>query len=229
MSISVLADRFRGRARHGWLFSRHSFSFADFYNPEQMGYRSLRVINEDVIDGGSGFPTHPHRDMEIISYVVEGELAHRDTTGADGVIRRGDVQAMSAGTGIRHSEFNGLADAKTRFLQIWVLPRAAGLAPAYRQASVPDAEKRNRLRLVVGPGALEINQDALVYVSLLEAGNSVRHALAAGRGAWIQVIDGSVTANGTRLEAGDGAAIEDVGEIVVEAAETAEFLLFDLA
>jgi len=229
MTIVVLPDRSRGQAQHGWLYSRHSFSFADFYNPAQMGYRSLRVINEDIIDGGSGFSTHPHKDMEIVSYVVDGELAHRDSTGGEGVIRRGEVQVMSAGTGIRHSEFNGLADSKTRFLQIWIRPNATGLQPTYRQANFPDAEKRNQLRLVVGPGALDINQDAKLYASLLEAGQSVRHALAPGRGAWIQVIEGAVTVDGAELGGGDGASIEDVAEIDVAAVKDAEFMLFDLA
>jgi redox-sensitive bicupin YhaK (pirin superfamily) len=171
--------------------------------------------------------------MEIISYVVDGALAHRDSTGSHGVIRRGDVQAMSAGTGVRHSEYNDLADERTRFLQIWILPNADGVAPRYSDVTVPDAEKSNRLRLVAGPddseGALRINQDARVFASLLEQGKSVSHKLAAGRGAWVQLIDGALNVNGVKLAKGDGARIEEVAEIHVTADEASEFLLFDLA
>lgn len=233
MTIQILPSEARGHARHGWLDSRHSFSFGSFYNPAQMGYRSLRVINEDRIDPSSGFPTHPHRDMEILSYVVEGALAHRDTTGADGVIRPGDIQGMSAGTGVRHSEFNGLDDAKTRFLQIWIIPDKEGHPPRYGQVTIPDAEKRNALRLLAGPeetdGSLRINQDAKVYGSKLDAGKSVSHSLGKGRGAWVQVVDGAIEVNGTALKSGDGAAIEDIDELAIAAKENTEFLLFDLA
>jgi len=233
MTIQILPSEARGHARHGWLDSRHSFSFGSYYNPAQMGYRSLRVINEDRIDPSSGFPTHPHRDMEIISYVVEGALAHRDTTGADGVIRPGDIQAMSAGTGVRHSEFNGLANAKTRFLQIWIIPDKAGHEPRYGQVTIPDAEKSNALRLLAGPeekdGSLRINQDAKLYGSKLDAGKNVSYNLAKGRGAWVQVVDGAIEVNGMPMKSGDGAAIEDVGELVISASQPTEFLLFDLA
>lgn len=233
MTIQILPSEARGHARHGWLESRHSFSFGSFYDPSKMGYRSLRVINEDRIDPSSGFPTHPHRDMEILTYVVEGAVAHRDTTGADGMIRPGDIQAMSAGTGVRHSEFNGLDDAKTRFLQIWIIPDKANHQPRYGQVTIPEAEKRNALRLLAGPeekdGSLKINQDAKLYGSKLEAGKAVRHSIAKGRGAWVQVVDGAIEVNGTPLKSGDGASIEDVGELAIEANENTEFLLFDLA
>jgi redox-sensitive bicupin YhaK (pirin superfamily) len=233
MTIAIRPSEARGHARHGWLDSRHTFSFGQYYDEAHMGFRSLRVINEDRIDPASGFPTHPHRDMEIISYVVEGALAHRDTTGADGVIRPGDIQAMSAGTGVRHSEYNDLVDSKTRFLQIWIIPDKSGHKPRYGQIAIPDAEKKNALRLLVGPeereGSLRINQDARIYGSLLDAGNSVSHQLAPGRGAWVQVVDGEIDLNGTRLSSGDGAQIEDVGSLDVTAKQDTEFLLFDLA
>ena len=233
MTIQIRPSEARGHAKHGWLDSHHSFSFGHYYDEAHMGFRSLRVINEDRIDPDSGFPTHPHRDMEIISYVVEGALAHRDTTGADGMIVPGDIQAMSAGTGVRHSEFNGQEGGKTRFLQIWIIPDKAGHEPRYGQVNVPDAEKKNALRLLVGPedraGSLRINQDAKLYGSLLDAGKSVQHSLAQGRGAWVQVIDGAIEVNGNPLKSGDGAQIEDVAELTVTAKEDTEFLLFDLA
>ncbi len=222
----------RGHANLGWLDSHHSFSFANYYDPRHMGFRKLRVINDDTVSPDGGFDTHGHRDMEIISYVVRGALAHRDTTGGDGVLKRGDVQAMSAGTGVRHSEFNGSGEEDVRFLQIWVLPERNGLPAAYRQANFPDEAKRNRLRLIVAPGgpdgALHINQDVRVYASLLEAGASVSHELAAGRGAWVQVVDGDIDVDGKPLTAGDGLAIEDVDRINIAARSEAEFLLFDL-
>jgi redox-sensitive bicupin YhaK (pirin superfamily) len=233
MTVTIRPSKARGHARHGWLESRHSFSFADYYDADQMGFRSLRVINEDIIDGGSGFPPHGHRDMEIISYVVAGALAHRDSTGSDGVIRRGDIQAMSAGTGVRHSEFNDSTEDKTHFLQIWIVPSANGLAPRYGEMSIPDAEKHNSLRLMVGPEAkpdtLQINQDAKLYGSLLQAGHSVEHSLAVGRAAWLQMVGGSVTLNGVTLEQGDGAAIEEADQLFITAEQDSEFLLFDLA
>jgi len=233
MSITLRPSKERGHEHHGWLNSKHSFSFGHYYDPAHMGFRSLRVINEDIIDGGSGFPPHPHRDMEIISYVVEGALAHRDTTGSSGVIRRGDVQAMSAGTGVRHSEYNDLADERTRFLQIWIMPQAAGLQPRYSDVTIPEADKLNGLRLVVGPngseGALNINQDAKIYASLLQAGKSVSHSLAKGRGGWVQLIEGALTVNGVAMAKGDGMQIEGVDQLSIAALEDSEFLLFDLA
>lgn len=233
MGIVLRPSGARGHADLGWLDSRHSFSFAHYHDPAHMGFRALRVINDDKVAPGGGFPTHGHRDMEIISYVVRGALAHRDTTGGEGVLRRGDLQAMSAGTGVRHSEFNGSEREAAHFLQIWILPRAEGLAPAYRQATIPDAAKRNQLRLLVAPdgadGALAINQDVRMFGSLLDPGKSLVHRLAPGRAAWIQVVEGEIEVNGERLATGDGAAVEAVEEIAIAARAATEFLLFDLA
>lgn len=233
MSIMHRPSEQRGRETLDWLDSRHSFSFAHYYDPAHMGFRSLRVINDDTVAPGGGFPTHGHRDMEIISYVVQGALAHRDTTGGEGVVKRGDVQAMSAGTGVRHSEFNDSEQEPVRFLQIWIIPTRQGLPAAYRQVHVDEAEKRNKLRLIVAPGgaegALGINQDARIYASLLDAGAKLEHRLEPGRGAWVQVVDGSVAVNGTTLKAGDGLKLEDVDAIAIRGLTASEFLLFDLA
>jgi quercetin 2,3-dioxygenase len=222
----------RGHANFGWLDSHHTFSFANYYDPRHMGFRQLRVINDDTVSPDGGFDTHGHRDMEIISYVVRGALAHRDTTGGDGVLKRGDVQAMSAGTGVRHSEFNASGEEDVRFLQIWILPERDGLPAAYRQAHFTDEAKRNTLRLIVAPngpeGALDINQDVRVYASLLDGGALVSHKLAVGRGAWVQVVDGNIEVNGKTLTSGDGLAIEDVERLDIAARGKAEFLLFDL-
>lgn len=223
----------RGHANHGWLDTHHSFSFAHYFDPRHMGFRSLRVINDDVVKPGTGFATHGHRDMEIVSYVVTGALAHEDSTGGKGVIRRGDIQVMSAGTGIRHSEYNASRQEDVRFLQIWILPPEDGLPPAYDQISIPEADKRNRLALLAGPqgsgAALSIHQDALVYASLLDEGHTLSHGLAAGRGGWVQVVDGNIVVNGTPLKTGDGLAIENTEQVSIQAASDAEFLLFDLA
>src|SRR5262245_7170586 len=233
MTLALRPAAERGHANFGWLDSHHSFSFANYYDPRHMGFRQLRVINDDTVSPDGGFDTHGHRDMEIISYVVRGALAHRDTTGGDGVLKRGDVQAMSAGTGVRHSEFNGSGKEDVRFLQIWILPERNGLPAAYRQANLTDDAKHNTLRLIVaqgGPdGALHINQDVRVYASLLDEGVSVSHKLAAGRGAWVQVVDGKIAVNGKTLTTGDGLAIEDVERLDISAKAKAEFLLFDLA
>lgn len=232
MSIILRPAAERGHADHGWLVSHHSFSFAHYHDARHMGYRALRVINDDVIAPASGFPTHGHRDMEIVTYVIDGSLSHRDTTGGSGVLARGDVQAMSAGSGIRHSEFNGSRDQKLRLLQIWFLPEDGVILPAYSQTQFPDAAKLDQLRLIASPtgedGSLTIHQDAKVYASILEAGKSVGHDLAKGRGAWIQVAQGAVEVDGHTLSEGDGAAIEDVGRIDITAVSQAEFLLFDL-
>ena len=233
MSVILRPSKARGHAMHGWLNSRHSFSFGSYYDPSQMGFRSLRVINEDIINGGSGFPTHPHQDMEIISYVVSGALAHRDSTGSEGVIRRGDVQAMSAGTGVRHSEFNHLPDEETRFLQIWIMPQSRGTVPRYSDMSIPDDDKHNRLRLMVGPkpseDSLWINQDVLLYGCLIDSGRTLHHPLGSGRGAWVQVVDGAIAVNGNLLTSGDGLQLEEVSDIDIAASVPTEFLLFDLA
>jgi redox-sensitive bicupin YhaK (pirin superfamily) len=233
MSIALRPAEARGHANHGWLDTHHTFSFAHYYDPAHMGYRSLRVINDDVLQPASGFPMHGHRDMEIVTYLVRGALAHRDTTGGEGILKRGDVQSMTAGSGVRHSEFNDSRSDDLRLLQIWIMPDQDGLPPTYRQASVPDTAKHNTLRLVVAPGGgdgvLDIHQDVRLYASLLDRGASVTHTLGRGRGAWIQVVDGAIEANGQALKAGDGATIEGVDRIDIRATQDAEFLLFDLA
>jgi quercetin 2,3-dioxygenase len=225
----------RGESRTGWLDSRHTFSFADYWDPAQMGFRALRVINEDRVIPGAGFPTHGHRDMEIITYVLEGALAHKDSLGNGATIRPGEVQRMSAGTGVRHSEMNPSRDAPVHFLQIWILPDRAGHEPGYEQKAFPEAERRGRLRLVASQdgadGSVTLHQDARLYLGLFAEGERARHALANGRGAWVQVARGQATVNGQALSAGDGAAIE--GEAAVEVAGrgdgVAEVLVFDLA
>jgi quercetin 2,3-dioxygenase len=233
MTIALRPSEARGHANHGWLDSHHTFSFANYYDPAHMGFRDLRVINDDVVHGGAGFPTHGHRDMEIISYVVQGALTHRDTTGGQGILRRGDVQTMSAGTGVRHSEFNGSADEDVRFLQIWIMPEHPGRAPAYQQAHFSEEAKRNRLRLLAAKdgaeGALPVGQDVRIYASILDKDQTVSHALAQGRGAWVQVVQGSIEVNGQKLAAGDGAAVEDAERLDIRAIAQAEFLLLDLA
>lgn len=231
--ITVRKASDRGHARHGWLESFHTFSFAGYSDPRHMGYRTLRVVNEDRVQPGEGFGRHSHRDMEIISYVVEGALEHADSMGGGGVIRPGDVQVMRAGTGVTHSEYNASKVEPVHFLQVWILPQEEGLAPAYAQRHFPPEERSGRLRPVVSPdgrdGSLRIAQDALLFASLLDAGESVEHALAPGRGAWLQVVRGELRVEGQRLEAGDGAALEDVPRIAIRAEAPAELLLFDLA
>lgn len=230
--ITARAAQDRGRTLLDWLDSRHTFSFGDYYDPEQMGFLSLRVINDDRVAPGAGFGTHGHRDMEILTYVLDGALEHRDSLGTGSVIRRGDLQRMSAGTGIRHSEFNPSRSEPLRFLQIWLLPERTGLRPGYEQRHFPEAEKRGPLRLVAArdgrEGAVTIHQDADLYATLLDAGQAVAHRLRDGRGAWVQVAAGGVTFNGHRLTVGDGAAVS--GEPVLEfvGTEPAEVLLFDL-
>ena len=222
----------RGRADFGWLDSRHTFSFGEYHDPRHMGFRTLRVINEDRVAAGGGFPTHPHRDMEILSYVVEGALEHRDSMGNGSVIRPGDVQRMSAGTGVTHSEFNASKETATHFLQIWIVPERRGIAPGYEQAAFSIERKAGRLCLVASrdgrDGSLTIHQDADVYACDLATGARVRHQSGEGRGQWIQVIRGSVEMAGTRLAAGDGASVENAASIEVCARDDAEFLLFDL-
>jgi redox-sensitive bicupin YhaK (pirin superfamily) len=231
--ITIRKSNERGHAERGWLESYHSFSFADYYDPEHMGFRSLRVINEDWIRGGVGFPTHPHKDMEIITYVLEGSLAHKDSMGNGSAIGPGDVQRMSAGTGVTHSEFNASETETAHLLQIWILPERAGVPPSYEEKVFPEDEKRNRLCLIASgdarEGSVRLNQDADVYVSLLDAGQTVTHSLAEGRGAWIQVAGGSISVNGEALQAGDAAAIEQESRISLSGVENAEVLLFDLS
>jgi redox-sensitive bicupin YhaK (pirin superfamily) len=222
----------RGHADHGWLDSRHTFSFADYHDPAHMGFRTLRVINDDRVAGGAGFPAHPHRDMEILSYVLDGGLAHRDSTGTGAVIRPGDVQRMSAGTGVVHSEFNASPSEAVHFLQIWLVPNARGLRPSYEQKTFSEAVKRGRLVLVASPdgkdGSLTIHCDANVYAGLLDRGEHAELALGDRRGAWIQVARGRVRVNGTELGEGDGLAIEGERMLRVDGLERGEVLAFDL-
>jgi redox-sensitive bicupin YhaK (pirin superfamily) len=222
----------RGHADHGWLDSHHTFSFADYYDPDHMGFRSLRVINDDRVAGGRGFGSHPHRDMEIISYVLDGALAHKDSMGTGAVIRPGDVQRMSAGTGVVHSEYNASPDEEVHFLQIWLMPAKRGIKPGYEQKTFSDDEKRARLRLVASPtgegGSVTIHSDAKVYAGVFGAGESAHLELAPERGAWVHVARGSATVNGTPLGEGDGMALEDESIVRVEGVDTAEVLVFDL-
>ncbi len=222
----------RGYADHGWLRSFHTFSFADYHDPKHMGFGPLRVINEDRIDPDQGFGTHGHRDMEIISYVLEGELAHKDSMGNGSTIVPGDVQRMSAGTGVRHSEFNH-ASSVTHFLQIWIEPGVRGIEPGYEQKHFDAASKRGRLRLIASPdardGSVTIHQDASIYAALLDGAEKATHVLAAGRRAYVHVARGKVTANGAPLEAGDALKVFNVAEVVLEQGAGAEVLLFDLA
>lgn len=225
--IDVRKSQDRGVGRHGWLTTRHTFSFANYYDPAHMGFRSLRVINEDTVAPGKGFGAHRHENMEIVSIVMEGALAHKDSTGGEGVLRRGEVQRMSAGTGVVHSEFNASSSEPVHFFQIWILPAEEDIAPGYEQKLFD--EERGKLRLLVAPdGPLKIHQDARVYSAILDAGQRVEHPLGSGRGAWLQIARGSVDVNGTALQAGDGAAIENEASLAIAATEDAEILLFDL-
>lgn len=230
--ITIRKSKERGTGRHGWLTTHHTFSFANYYDEKHMGFRDLRVINEDTVEPGRGFGAHQHDNMEIISIVMEGALAHRDSTGGEGVLRRGEVQRMSAGTGVVHSEFNGSDTEPVHFFQIWILPAKRGIEPGYEQKMFPLDERRGRLRLLVAPGAedgaLAIHQDARLYGAILDKGQTVRHDLAPKRGAWVQVATGAVDINGQRLTAGDGAAVENESSFAITASEASEILLFDL-
>jgi redox-sensitive bicupin YhaK (pirin superfamily) len=225
----------RGRSRTDWLDSRHGFSFADYDDPKWRGFRALRVLNEDRVRGGSGFGAHPHRDMEIISYVLEGALEHKDSTGTGSVIGPGDVQRMSAGTGVVHSEWNASKTEPVHFLQIWLFPERRGIAPGYEQRTFAPTELAAGLRLVASPdgrqGSVTIHQDATLSVARLEAGAGVAHALAAGRYAWVQVARGAAAVNGAALAAGDGAAVSAAAALDIRAGarDGAEVLVFDLA
>lgn len=223
----------RGRADFGWLDSRHSFSFGEYYDPRHMGYGPLRVINDDRVAPGAGFGMHAHRDMEILTYVLEGALEHKDSLGSGSVIRPGDVQHMSAGTGIRHSEFNPSATEPVHFLQIWLLPERPGLSPAYAERHFPLAGRRGRLQLFAArdgrDGALPIRQDVDLHAAVLAPGESVRHTPAEGRKLWLQVARGSIELNGLRLAEGDGVAIEAEPLIEMTGIREAELLLFDMA
>ena len=232
MDISIRKAEDRGRANFGWLDSRHSFSFGQYYDTKNMGFGPLRVINDDRVAPGGGFPAHPHRDMEIISYVLEGALEHEDSLGTGSVIRPGDVQRMSAGTGVRHSEFNASDEEPVHFLQIWIIPEREGVKPDYEQKTFDASEKRGRLCLIASrsgrDGSVSLHQDADVYATLLEPGEKVSHVLGPRRGAWVQVASGSIAVNGERLEAGDGMAINGAGDLRIEAETPAEVLLFDM-
>ena len=230
--IKVRKSNERGGANHGWLQTQHTFSFADYYDPGFMGFRDLRVINEDHIAPAQGFPTHGHRDMEIITYVINGELSHRDSMGNGETIRPHEVQRMTAGTGVLHSEYSSPTD-KTHLLQIWILPEKQNLQPGYEQKYFAPEEKQGKLRLVASrggdDGSVTINQDVSLYASVFSKGDSDEHELGEGRHAWIQVISGSLDVNGTTLEKGDGAAISEERLLQLKAtADNTEFLLFDL-
>jgi len=231
--IEIRKSEDRGRADHGWLRSYHTFSFADYYDAENMGFGHLRVINEDRIQPGTGFGTHGHRDMEIISYVLEGALAHKDNMGNGSTIVPGDVQLMSAGKGVLHSEFNHARDDVTHFLQIWIEPNVSGIPPSYEQKHFDAASKRGKLRLVASPDGREnsvtIHQDAFVYAALLDGTDRATHKLQPGRRAYMHVARGRLTVNGQPLEAGDALKATNTAEIVLEKGEGAEVLLFDLA
>jgi quercetin 2,3-dioxygenase len=228
----------RGQTRTGWLDSKHSFSFGDYYDPAHIGFRSLRVINEDRVIPGAGFPRHGHRDMDILSYILEGALQHKDNIGSGTVIRPGEIQRMSAGTGVEHSEFNASQSEPVHFLQIWLIPEKRGIKPSYDQKPVPLEERRGKLRLVAAPpdsnnhaqdDAVTLHEDARVYVANLAAGERVAYNIEPGRGVWVQVARGIVGLNGTELREGDGAALEDEKNATIEAETDAEILLFDLA
>lgn len=234
MTLTLRRSQERGRANFGWLDSKHSFSFGHYFDPKHMGFGPLRVINDDRVAPGGGFPEHPHSDMEIISYVLDGGLAHKDSLGTGSEIRPGDVQRMTAGTGIRHSEFNASKSEPVHFLQIWIIPERKGIAPGYEQKTFSDAEKRGRLRLIGSrdgrDGSVTIHQDVDLYTSLLAEGDAVTHEVRAGRGAWIQVARGAVRVNGTQLQEGDGVAVSSSGSLRLEGgAQEADVLLFDLA
>lgn len=230
--LDIRKSQDRGHAEHGWLSSRHTFSFAEYYDPRHMGFGPLRVINEDRVMGGQGFGTHGHQNMEIISYVLGGALEHKDSLGTGSVLRYGDVQRMSAGTGVRHSEFNHDGKETVHFLQIWIMPERQGVAPSYEEKHFDEASKRGQLRLIVSPdgrdGSLRMNQDASLYASILAEGDKLSHALAAGRLGYVHVARGSATVNGTVLKAGDALKLADVASVELEGTGDAEVLVFDL-
>ncbi len=232
MMIKIRKSNERGHADHGWLNTRFSFSFADYYDPKHVEFRTLRVMNDDRVAGGGGFPTHPHRDMEIVTYVLEGALEHKDSMGNGSVIKPGDVQYMSAGTGVAHSEFNASKTETVHLYQIWMFPDKTGYKPAYDQKNFSEEEKRGKLRLVVSPdgrdGSVKIRQDNELYAAVLSAGDSVKHSLKPERHAYVQVARGSVTLNGKTLETGDGAEVSEEKALELQGVKEAEVLLFDL-
>jgi quercetin 2,3-dioxygenase len=231
--IIIRPSNQRGGGDYGWLNTRHTFSFDQYYDPKWMGFRSLRVINEDFVAPGQGFPLHPHRDMEIITYVLEGALQHNDSMGNGSIIRPGDGQRMSAGSGVRHSEANSSKTDSVHLLQIWIMPEKRGIEPSYEQKSFPEDEKQGKLRLIASPdaknGSVEINQDAKLFVTLLKPEQEVEHEIAKDRHAWIQVAKGAIELNGKTLNQGDGAAVSDETTLTLKGTTDAEVLLFDLA
>jgi hypothetical protein len=231
--INIRKSEERGHANHGWLNTRFTFSFADYFDPKHVEFRTLRVMNDDRIAGGGGFPTHPHRDMEIVTYVLEGALEHRDSMGNGSVIKSGDVQYMSAGTGVAHSEFNASEKEPAHLYQIWMFPDKKGYKPTYDQKHFSDEEKRGKLRLLVSgdgrEGSVKIRQDNDLYATVLGPGEAVKHQLKPDRHAYVQVTRGSVTLNGKELETGDGAAISQENRLELAGVKDAEVLLFDLA
>lgn len=231
--ITIRKSNERGHANHGWLDSHFTFSFTEYFDPQHVQFRTLRVMNDDHIAGGGGFPTHPHRDMEIVTYVLEGVLAHKDSMGNGSVIRRGDVQYMSAGTGVAHSEFNASDKESVHMYQIWMFPDKKNYTPTYDQKHYSEEEKRGKLRLVASPdgrdGSVKIRQDNELYATVLGPGDTVKHALKPDRHAYVQVARGSITLNGKALETGDGAAISTEKSVELTGVKDAEVLLFDLA
>jgi hypothetical protein len=231
--IRIRASSERGRADHGWLDARHSFSFASYFDPDHLGFRKLLVLNEDRIQPGAGFPEHGHEDMEIITYVIHGALTHRDSTGSVATLEPGDVQVMSAGRGIRHSEFNASNERELHLIQVWIKPAEQGAEPRHAEAHFDDTTRRGRLQAIASndgrDGSLPIGQDAVVYASVLDRGQSIAHELEPDRHAWLQLVRGALRVNGEALVAGDGAAINDESRLELRATEEAEFLLFDLA
>jgi quercetin 2,3-dioxygenase len=231
--ITIRRAEERGHANHGWLDTHHTFSFASYYDPRQMGFRALRVMNEDFVEPGEGFGTHPHQDMEIVTYVLEGALEHRDSMGNGEVLRPGEFQRMSAGTGITHSEFNPSHDEPVHLYQIWLFPDRKGIEPSYEQKRFAEDERHNRLRLVASAdaadGSLLIHQDARIYLATIDDATEVRHELAEGRHAWLQVLRGAVLLGGRELETSDGAAVSDERLLTIQARGGAEIMLFDLA
>lgn len=228
--VEIRPSEERGHAQHGWLDSRFTFSFDQYHDPKHVQFRSLRVINEDHIAPGQGFGMHPHRDMEILTWILDGSLEHRDSMGTGAVIHPGELQHMTAGTGVTHSEFNPSATKPTHLLQIWILPERKGLKPEYEQLAFSDADLRGKFHLVAGPKApVTIQQDAGLYIARLDKDKEAKHTLRSGRHAWVQVARGAIRLNGAELNAGDGAAVSNESEVRVEAIEPSEVLLFDLA
>lgn len=234
LKLTLRRSTERGHADHGWLDSWHTFSFADYYDPAHMGFRSLRVINDDRISGGAGFPTHPHRDMEIFSYLLQGNLAHKDSMGNSRVLKPGEIQLMRAGSGVFHSEFNPSATEPAHLLQIWITPHTRGLAPAYSEWKPAPGHDSDVKTLVISAdgreGSATIAQDASIYLLKLRPGTETRHTLATGRGVWLHVATGSVSVNGISLSAGDAVSLEEAGEMVIASTDgLSEAILFDLA